>query len=412
MQTIKVAMVLTGCAFFAGTLWADWVYDYPILYHQTSDAVTAASDYYLRRAQAGDIHMYAQIFPIFLAVFGLSSGLALMQEHNIYFDGVCTLLILFGVSSHATSVVTGLNQLTETGVKAQDIESTVEILNKIAAAHVIILGVLGAVMVLQSVHYILLKKWAYDAKYPQKKKTPKMNSGLKTVCEKLDSIALQYLEEADALTALKREIGNEFAKGSLDLGHAKYTMGASKLSRYSYDERMKSLYEVYDTGYDEKHISEDLDKLSLRHRAKNVTDDDGLCTNPKLEDSAKADQMIEKGSNTNPVAKPTKKKKVIDRDPLHWFGLLVSPSLRTSQQHFKSVIAKCIQQANHEYKLANLEAQYKALQQEKLQIIQEIERSAKALKSDGVQMDDRERNGETFDDYEDSEITEDQVVPQ
>ncbi|CAM0137789.1 hypothetical protein VKS41_000999 [Umbelopsis sp. WA50703] len=169
MQTIKVALVLTGCAFFAGTLWADWVYDYPILYQQTGDAITAASDYYLRRAQAGEIHMYAPVVPILLTVFGLSSGLALMEEHNIYFDGVCTLLVLFGVSSHATSVVAGLKELAEAGVKTQSIESTIEILNKIAAAHVIILGVIGAVVVLQVVHFILLKKWAYDAKRPQKK---------------------------------------------------------------------------------------------------------------------------------------------------------------------------------------------------------------------------------------------------
>jgi hypothetical protein len=39
-----------------------------------------------------------------------------------------------------------------------------------------------------------------------------MNSGLKSVCQELDSIALQYVEEADALTALKREIGIELAK--------------------------------------------------------------------------------------------------------------------------------------------------------------------------------------------------------
>jgi hypothetical protein len=101
------------------------------LYQQTGDAITAASDYYLRRAQAGEIHMYAPVVPILLTVFGLSSGLALMEEHNIYFDGVCTckigymcyvasmivsgidsiyailVLVLFGVSSHATSVVAG-----------------------------------------------------------------------------------------------------------------------------------------------------------------------------------------------------------------------------------------------------------------------------------------------------------------
>lgn len=91
-----------------------------------------------------------------------------------------------------------------------------------------------------------------------------------------------------------------------------------------------------DTEYDEKRVSEELDKLSLRHRTNNVTDNDALCSNSKMKDNARVDQMTEKGSNTKPLAKPTKKKKVIDRDPLHWFGLLVSPSLRTSQQHFKS----------------------------------------------------------------------------
>lgn len=34
--------------------------------------------------------------------------------------------------------------------------------------------------------------------------------------------------------------------------------------------------------------------------------------------------------------KKNKKKIKKSGDPLHWFGLFVSPSLRTSQEHFKS----------------------------------------------------------------------------
>lgn len=34
--------------------------------------------------------------------------------------------------------------------------------------------------------------------------------------------------------------------------------------------------------------------------------------------------------------KKNKKKIKKSRDPLHWFGLFVSPSLRTSQDHFKT----------------------------------------------------------------------------
>jgi hypothetical protein len=46
----------------------------------------------------------------------------------------------------------------------------------------------------------------------------------------------------------------------------------------------------------------------------------------ELDDTAKTD-------NTAKTEKPQKKQ--IIRDPLHWFGLLVPPSLRDSQKHFK-----------------------------------------------------------------------------
>lgn len=59
-----------------------------MLTHQP-DAILAASDHYLRRALAGDAHMYVPLAAVFLAVIGLSSGLALMEEHNLIFDGLC-----------------------------------------------------------------------------------------------------------------------------------------------------------------------------------------------------------------------------------------------------------------------------------------------------------------------------------
>ncbi|KAM3588558.1 hypothetical protein VKS41_001000 [Umbelopsis sp. WA50703] len=209
-------------------------------------------------------------------------------------------------------------------------------------------------------------------------------------------------------------------------------MGASKLSRYSYDERMKSIFNVdideakneehavysirniifkeedseKENELDEKHISEDLNKLSLRHQAKDLTEADVLNSSPKTNNDEKTDQNVEKDSDAKVSFKSSKeKKRAIDRDPLHWFGLLVSPSLRISQQHFKTVVSRCIQQANLEYKLANLESQYNTLQQEKSRIIQEIESSAKVVKANVVYMD-------AHDDVEDNEDVEDQVVPQ
>lgn len=39
-----------------------------------------------------------------------------------------------------------------------------------------------------------------------------MTDQLKSVCEQLDNLAIQYIEEADAISKLKQNIGNEMAK--------------------------------------------------------------------------------------------------------------------------------------------------------------------------------------------------------
>jgi hypothetical protein len=39
-----------------------------------------------------------------------------------------------------------------------------------------------------------------------------MTDQLKSVCEQLDNLAIEYIEEADAISNLKQNIGNEMAK--------------------------------------------------------------------------------------------------------------------------------------------------------------------------------------------------------
>lgn len=39
-----------------------------------------------------------------------------------------------------------------------------------------------------------------------------MNDQLKTVCEKLDQLTVEYIQEADAVSKLKETLGKEMAK--------------------------------------------------------------------------------------------------------------------------------------------------------------------------------------------------------
>ncbi len=45
---------------------------------------------------------------------------------------------------------------------------------------------------------------------------------------------------------------------------------------------------------------------------------------------------------TLPPSKDTEAGSCITRDPLHWFGILVPPALRTSQSNFKDAVANLV----------------------------------------------------------------------
>ncbi|KAI8081542.1 uncharacterized protein BX664DRAFT_195937 [Halteromyces radiatus] len=88
------------------------------------------------------------------------------------------------------------------------------------------------------------------------------------------------------------------------------------------------------------------------------------------------DDVTEKEEYEMDEKKPTNKKKgnkvnKVNGNPLHWFGVLVSPSLRTSQEHFQTALTHLIDMANLVHDIENLEQQYKALKKDKQARIQE-----------------------------------------
>ncbi|KAI8581064.1 hypothetical protein K450DRAFT_234460 [Umbelopsis ramanniana AG] len=262
-----------------------------------------------------------------------------------------------------------------------------------------------------------------------------MNEQLKTVCEKLDQLTVEYIQEADAVSKLKETLGKEIAKGFFDLGQAKYSMGTSKLSRYSYDERMKSLYKIQvdeqgengndifsisnvefkdendgeETGQIKDEVTEKLSNLSLRQR-KPAHD---TPEKEQLETKGEKETTEETKPKTKSKNKKTKEVRKIDRNPLHWFGILVPSSLRTTQQHFKTVVTQIVEEANLVNRLSVLEKRFEELQKEKERILCEVLDSAKQPSQPcSVLGKDVESNGYESEPGHESENELDQVVPE
>ncbi|KAG2220482.1 hypothetical protein INT45_011486 [Circinella minor] len=164
MQTVKVALILCSCFFAYGTYWSDWAFDYYLLWANPADhpnAISRAILYYTTKSQAPEILRYIPIVNLFIGAVGFSAGLAHFTEGNILFDGASLVLMLFGLSTHATSVQPGLDVIVKS---TKETEEAVASLKNIAAAHFIIVLAITGIIGLQIAHYFVMKKTAQAEK--------------------------------------------------------------------------------------------------------------------------------------------------------------------------------------------------------------------------------------------------------
>ncbi|KAL1926479.1 hypothetical protein VTP01DRAFT_5808 [Rhizomucor pusillus] len=157
MQPIKVALILCSCFFAYGTYWSDWAFDYYLLWANSAEhpnAVSRAVQYYLTQTQAPNILKYIPLANLFIAAVGFSAGLAHMTDANLLFDGASLVLMLFALSTHATSVRPGLDTI----VSSKEEDALAAAVKNIAAAHFIIVLAVTGIIGLQIAHYFVIRK--------------------------------------------------------------------------------------------------------------------------------------------------------------------------------------------------------------------------------------------------------------
>ncbi|KAI8367686.1 ER membrane protein SH3 [Radiomyces spectabilis] len=183
MQAVKVTLILCSCFFAYGSYWSDWAFDYYLLWANPAEhpnAVSRATLYYATQSEVPNILKYIPFANLMIAAIGFSAGLANMTDSNILFDGASLVLMLFGLSTYATSVKPALAIVSS----STDVKEVTKQLKNIAAAHFIIVLAITGIIGLQVAHYFVMKKSSKNEREASPAPTSKSNNKAATNSKK------------------------------------------------------------------------------------------------------------------------------------------------------------------------------------------------------------------------------------
>jgi len=226
--------------------------------------------------------------------------------------------------------------------------------------------------------------------------------------ERIDEVLVKILESIESYNEHRRILNFVFKNGIFDLSMAKRTMGVHNISRVQYDGRMKASTQIVvqekqpeDSAQPSLEGSPIEMQLSIQiptpgFSAREQWELDAKSASPEKETvKEKTNVTSSKNSNNNNnngepekegnrkrvsnlrdeqkngVAKETEMEEMEPDyngnqfDPLKWFGVLVSPHLKTSQAHFKKALPEIVTLSNISLEMHHLLAIYDKLILEK-----------------------------------------------
>ncbi|KAI8074045.1 ER membrane protein SH3-domain-containing protein [Gongronella butleri] len=148
-QKSKAVMILCSCFFAYGTFWSDWAYDYDMLWKASPigpQDIARGVMYYKAQTELPQVLQYVPLANLFIGVCGISAGLAGGELDSKLFDGASVVLLLFAVSTFASSVKPSLVTIAD----ASSTESQLLTALKVLA----ITGIIG----LQLAHLFVMRK--------------------------------------------------------------------------------------------------------------------------------------------------------------------------------------------------------------------------------------------------------------
>lgn len=215
----------------------------------------------------------------------------------------------------------------------------------------------------------------------------KIEASVQELRDKLDALWEKHLTLLDSYHQAQQDIARHFSSGFFDLAQA--TFKSTSRVRYgqeSYDDRMQAttrfnvsiddqdvpclVLELHDTTSPSTEDSNGDSNKGLSNRKADEKEEDtpGQQPTPPTTPPRESEKQLpekQKQENESETAydKEATKKKV--RDPIHWYGILVPPSLRSSQKSFKSAIQNpVIEAANSAQALRHINMEIRKLRKD------------------------------------------------
>ncbi|CAG8441245.1 6976_t:CDS:2 [Diversispora eburnea] len=204
---------------------------------------------------------------------------------------------------------------------------------------------------------------------------------MEDICGKLDQILEEYLNLISEYQGQWKQYSKEAESGFFQLAHSKYIMGHSRLSQDQYDGRMQANTQVLiSPNTDSKTNKDSWIQFTLMsgHLDDSMNAENNMSSSSLRRRATHEFEKKEKSDMEN-NEKPLIKRRTTD--PLNWFGVLVPPSLRESQRHFKQGLTSIINIINLRNEIINKEAEYQVLKKEKKKLI-EINKKEQELKKE------------------------------
>jgi hypothetical protein len=162
-------------------------------------------------------------------------------------------------------------------------------------------------------------------------KDVKTEIGVEELRDQLDALWEKHLILLDSYHQAQQQIASHFSRGFFDLAQA--TFKSTTRVRYGQEYTPHLALKVNDTP-----------SPSTKPSDKGATEKSPVF-NEESDKKDQEDKPEEQGQNDKPDEskkedKPEDKEKTLNkvRDPLHWYGILVPPSLRSSQKSFNFAI--------------------------------------------------------------------------
>ncbi|TPX34775.1 hypothetical protein SeMB42_g07277 [Synchytrium endobioticum] len=175
----------------------------------------------------------------------------------------------------------------------------------------------------------------------------------------------QLLDLLDLQQCLHHTLQAHLSSAYLDLGHAKYILGAGNITTLQYDQRMKatSVVTIRDSDSNVYELSTYLSQPPSENINNNDNDGSTLCRRTqRVTADANGGQLVpplllptlsDKGFDVSPQ-QDARSSAPLFRDPLKWFGILLPASLRDSQANFQQALKVIVDLASVTYQMEQL----------------------------------------------------------